>query len=112
MTMFIAEAAAALALMAAGPAVDVQPAPAAKRLYVCQSDAATKRAFKRQYGEAMKFETARSVLSAGDARWDAPRCITAGELRRLDALSENVVYAGDTPASPRRYGTLIATSTR
>lgn len=114
MTVLIVEAAATVALLlAGGSSVDdaALRAPAPRMLYVCQNDAATKRALKRQQGVEVKFETARSVLNAGSERWDAPRCITAAELRRLDAMSDRVAYVGE-PAPSHHHGMLIAAAIR
>lgn len=67
-------------------------ASGAKLLYICQRDAASKRAFKRIHGE-VKFVTAKSLLSKRDngGQWAAPRCITGAELRRLEASSSDLI---------------------
>lgn len=101
MSIVFAGLAVAAALSAGGPSVQLEsaataPAPktAAKMLYICQRDAVSKQSFKRLHGE-VKFVTAKAVLSSrGDGvRWAAPRCITGAELRRLQAMSANLVYA-------------------
>ena len=91
--------AAAVALSAGSAGTEVVQAkslasqsPAAKTLYVCERDAASKRTFKRLHGE-VRFVTAKSLLERrGDGdQWTAPRCITGAELRRLESSSGNLV---------------------
>ena len=50
-----------------------------RAVLVCETDAATRRAFTREYGSAPVFVTAREALSVrpSDPAWSAPRCMTA-----------------------------------
>lgn len=61
-----------------------------RQLYICARDEASRRAFKRQHGQ-MIFVSAKE---AADGRgWDAPRCITAGEYKRLTSMVGEVRWA-------------------
>jgi|GEM_PF-2406032 len=67
-----------------------QAAPAARasrELVVCNRDQASRRAFKREYGE-VKFVSARDVVDgqASTTDWSAPRCITPTEYNRLESM--------------------------
>ena len=94
--------AAATVLTTAGAATAGDQAPRAthasngRAVLVCQSDAATRRAFIRDYGSAPVFVTAREALSVRptDPAWTAPRCMTA----RQHAL---YVQAANTHARAR-----------
>jgi len=99
--MFIAFAgfAAAAALAASGSGPDFEQArissaqdSGAKMLYVCERDAISKRTFKQLHGE-VKFVTAKSLLAkqGGGDQWAAPRCITSGELRRLETSTSDLI---------------------
>jgi hypothetical protein len=52
---------------------------------LCERDALTQAAFRRNYGGNPEFVTADQVLAAraSGERWSAPRCMTAGEHQRL-----------------------------
>ena len=52
-------------------------------LYVCDTDALTKRGFAREFGSA-QFVTAQEAVAKGEA-WAQPKCITPLEARRLKA---------------------------
>ena len=56
----------------------------ARAVMICNTDAATRRAFTREHGAAPIFVTAREALSvrASDPAWSAPRCMTAREHAR------------------------------
>ena len=76
-------------LVHAGPGGDAS-ARAARPVLICATDAATRRAFTREYGSAPVFVTARDVLSVrpSDPAWRAPRCMTAREhARYLEAAT-------------------------
>lgn len=91
--------AAVLAFLAAG-AVQAGEAPSAatgqavsssdtarspRLVYVCDADAATRRAFIREFGSA-GFVSAEQAQARGEA-WTAPRCVTSAEARRLKQLA-------------------------
>lgn len=89
-TPFVGLAAlAAAAVLPAGaasagdPGRDAKPAPA-RAVLICDTDAATRRAFVREHGAPPVFVTAREALSVrpSDPAWDAPRCMTAREHAR------------------------------
>jgi hypothetical protein len=65
---------------AAKDAVQAQPG---RVVYVCNTDAITKRGFARQFGSA-EFVTADQAVAKGEA-WSQPKCITPLEARRLKA---------------------------
>lgn len=76
-------------LAQAGPGGDTA-ARAARPVLICATDAATRRAFMREYGSAPVFVTAREVLSVrtSDPAWRTPRCMTAREhARYLEAAT-------------------------
>lgn len=95
-TIFCALAAAALS---AGSAFAAETPNAAKHaseavavegkaertLYVCENDAMTRRGFAREFG-AFEFVTAEEAVAKG-AAWDAPKCISSYEARRLKQLA-------------------------
>lgn len=58
---------------------------------LCERDALTQAAFRRNFGPNPVFVTADQVLSAQAAgeRWAEPRCMSAGEHRRLAQLTRN-----------------------
>ena len=78
-----------LAAVSAAPAIAAQEAPPAdtgRTLYICDASAMTKRAFAREFGRA-EFVTAEQVREGGN--WDAPKCITRSEARKLKQLASN-----------------------
>lgn len=66
----------------AAPQAEVQ-----RVLYVCEATAQESRAFRIEHGQAV-YMTAEEVVAAQarGEQWEAPRCITAEELRRLEAM--------------------------
>lgn len=79
---------AAVLTLSAGTAgaQQAQPQPRLQRVVMqCDGDAATRRAFTREFGEAPRFVTAEEARRAGaeHQRWTAPRCMTASEHARL-----------------------------
>lgn len=81
--------AASVAPALAQPVERAAPDPAGLQrvLYVCEATPRESRAFRIEHGQAV-YMTAEEVLAA-QARgeeWEAPRCITAEELRRLEAM--------------------------
>jgi len=95
-TLFTATLAAGVALAAASPAAAIdQRKPtdarqASRAVLICDTDAATRRAFIRDHGAAPVFITAEEALRVrpSDPSWSAPRCITEREHARLrDAAS-------------------------
>lgn len=56
----------------------------ARPVLICDTDAATRRAFTREHGAAPVFVTAREALSVrtSDPAWSAPRCMTPREHAR------------------------------
>lgn len=82
---------AAALIGAVSPAI-AQEAPQPKRIaeakqvvMLCETDAATRRAFTREHGAAPTFVTADEALRARSRgeTWNAPRCMTAREHARL-----------------------------
>lgn len=71
------------AASAGDPGKDAARTPA-RAVLVCDTDAATRRAFTREHGAPPRFVTAREVLSVrpSDPAWTAPRCMTAREYAR------------------------------
>lgn len=67
----------------AKPASDAARAP--RLLYVCDTDAMTRRAFAREFGAA-EFVTAERARAKGEA-WTGPKCIRPAEARRLKQLA-------------------------
>lgn len=90
-TFFAASLAAGLALTATSPtvALDQRKASDARQtsraVLICDTDAATRRAFTREHGAAPVFITAEEALRVrpSDPAWSAPRCITEREHARL-----------------------------
>ena len=90
-TLVAAGLAAGLTLSAAAPASAFdQPRPADARradrpVLICDTDAATRRAFTREHGAAPRFITAEEALRVrpSDPAWNAPRCITEREYAKL-----------------------------
>lgn len=56
-----------------------------RSVYVCDTDAMTRRAFAREHG-AVEFVKAEAVLAKGES-WSAPKCVTSTEARRLKQLA-------------------------
>lgn len=56
-------------------------------LYVCEATPQASRAFRIEHGRVV-YVTAEEVVAAQarGEQWDAPRCITAQELRRLESM--------------------------
>jgi len=76
----------AAAILPAGAASAGDPDRQAKQeparaILICDTDAATRRAFAREHGAPPVFVTAREALSVrpSDPAWEAPRCMTARE---------------------------------
>lgn len=69
------------------------PEGAERVVMICEQDAATRRAFRREHGQAPAFVTAEQALQARSTGqvWDAPRCMTAREHTRL--VSTLTAYA-------------------
>lgn len=64
----------------------------ARAIFVCGTDAATRRAFAREHGTPPVFVTAREALSVrpSDPAWTTPRCMTLREHTRYnEAVSTN-----------------------
>jgi len=61
------------------------PDGAQRVVMMCDSDAATRRAFRREHGAAPVFVTADEALQARSTgqTWAAPRCMNAREHARL-----------------------------
>ena len=61
------------------------PAGAQRVVMMCDNDAATRSAFRREHGEAPSFVTAEQALRARSQgeTWATPRCMTAREHARL-----------------------------
>ena len=90
-TLAAAGLAAGMALSVVAPAVALdQPRSADARradrpVLICDTDAATRRAFTREHGAAPVFVTAEEALRVrpSDPAWDAPRCMTEREYAKL-----------------------------
>ncbi|MDZ4108094.1 MAG: hypothetical protein U1E18_00650 [Brevundimonas sp.] len=90
-TLFAASLAAGVALAATSPAaaIDQRKASEARQtsraVLICDTDAATRRAFTREHGAAPVFVTAEEALRVrpSDPAWTTPRCITEREHARL-----------------------------
>ena len=72
-----------------GRALDARSA--GRAVLVCDTDAATRRAFTREHGAAPVFITARQALEIRptDPAWNAPRCMTAREHARYREAAAN-----------------------
>lgn len=57
---------------------------------VCATDAATRRAYQREFGVAPVFVTAQEAVAArrSGQRWAAPRCMTERQYDRLISLTQ------------------------
>ncbi|WP_293679681.1 hypothetical protein [uncultured Phenylobacterium sp.] len=84
--LLCAVALAALSATAAAAAEKAQPAEAesGRTLFICDTSAMTKRAFTREFGK-VEFVTAAQVRKGGS--WDAPKCITPAEARKLKQVA-------------------------
>lgn len=82
-------ASVAFAAPAAKPA---SPASAGARqsVMICETDAATRRAYQREHGVQPVFVTAHEAIRArrDGETWDAPRCMTEREYARLVATTQ------------------------
>lgn len=69
------------------------PNGAERVVMICETDAATRRAFRREHGQAPQFVTAEQALQARATGqvWAAPRCMSAREHARL--VSTLTAYA-------------------
>jgi hypothetical protein len=87
MTRFATFAVAAATLLSASAPAFAQTSQAPSRINVtvCERDALTQAAFRRNYGGSPQFVTADQVLAAraSGERWTEARCMTAGEHQRL-----------------------------
>lgn len=57
---------------------------------VCATDAATRRAYQREFGVTPVFVTAQEAVAARQAgqRWAAPRCMTERQYDRLISMTQ------------------------
>ena len=62
-----------------------------RNVLICERDAASRRAFIREYGATPVFITAReaSALRRSDPSWSAPRCMTEIEHAKLRDATAN-----------------------
>lgn len=72
----------------------------ARGVLICARDAASRRAFAREYGAAPVFITAREAVGVrpSEPAWSAPRCMTEIEHARLRDVTRQ---RSQTPAAPR-----------
>ncbi|WP_332657066.1 hypothetical protein [Brevundimonas sp.] len=90
-TFFAVGLAAGVALSAASPTAALNQRKASdarqtnRAVMICDTDAATRRAFTREHGAAPVFITAEEAMRVrpSDPAWSAPRCITEREHARL-----------------------------
>lgn len=90
-TLFATGLAAGAVLSAVGPAAASDPRGSGdarigdRPVLICDTDAATRRAFTREHGAAPVFITADEALRVrpSDPAWKAPRCMTEREHARL-----------------------------
>ena len=73
--------------------------PGVKRLYVCDAEELSWRAFSRDLGTP-EFVTADEVRTDSGKAWNAPRCITPSELRRLTSTVK-VGYLSEIKLVPK-----------
>ena len=77
---------------AASAAKPASPASAGARqsVRICETDAATRRAYQRDHGVQPIFVTAREAIQArrDGETWDAPRCMTEREHGRYVQLTQ------------------------
>jgi len=74
--------------------------PSARGVLICERDAASRRAFAREYGATPVFITAREAVGVrpSEPAWSAPRCMTEVEHARLRDMTRQ---RSQTPAAPR-----------
>ena len=67
-----------------------QRAESQQIVMICATDAATRRAYQREFGVQPVFVSARETLNArsNGETWSTPRCMTAREYARLNQLAE------------------------
>jgi len=84
-------ATAAPAFAGEAPRARTQESNARILVSVCERDALTQAAFRRNYGPNPVYVSADQVLNAqaSGERWSTPRCMSAGEHRRLAQLTRN-----------------------
>lgn len=82
-------ASVASAALAANPAPS-EPTAARQSVMICETDAATRRAYQREHGVQPVFVTAREAIQArrDGETWEAPRCMTEREYARLVATTQ------------------------
>jgi hypothetical protein len=58
---------------------------------ICETDAATRRAYQREFGAAPVFVTAEDAMAARRAgeHWAAPRCMTERQYERLVSSTQD-----------------------
>ncbi|MFN3932270.1 MAG: hypothetical protein ACK4JY_11030 [Brevundimonas sp.] len=91
------------AAVAQSPGQARSPAPdqrSARAVLICDSDAASRRAFAREYGATPVFITAREAVGVrpSEPAWSAPRCMTEVEHGKLRDASRQQSRA---PAAPQ-----------
>ncbi|MFN7128943.1 MAG: hypothetical protein ACK4OJ_07740 [Brevundimonas sp.] len=90
--VLIAAALAAVATPSLAQSTRSQTAQPAKlqSVMVCATDAATRRAYQREFGAAPVFVTAQEAVEARQAgqRWAAPRCMTERQYDRLISMTQ------------------------
>lgn len=66
-----------------------------RAVFVCDTDAATRRAFTREHGAPPVFVSAREALAVrpSDPAWRTPRCMTAREHARFAEAGANYAAA-------------------
>lgn len=83
----LAASAPAVAQNAPSQATPATDARADRGVLICARDDDSRRAFRREYGEAPIFLTADQALRAAKTEvWSAPRCMTAQEHARYQRL--------------------------
>lgn len=90
-TLVVAIALPAGAALAGDPEHQGAQRAPARAVLICETDAATRRAFTREHGAPPVFVTAREVLSLrpSDPVWPAPRCMTEREHARYREAATN-----------------------
>ncbi|WAC59549.1 hypothetical protein [Brevundimonas sp. SL130] len=90
--VLIAATLAAVATPSLAQSTRSQTAQPAKlqSVMVCATDAATRRAYQREFGAAPVFVTAQEAVEARQAgqRWAAPRCMTERQYDRLVSMTQ------------------------
>jgi hypothetical protein len=74
--------------------------PAARGVLICERNAASRRAFAREYGAAPVFITAHEAVTVrpSEPAWAAPRCMTETEHAKWVEAGRQ---RSQTPAAPR-----------